>query len=84
MISASLMSSLKTTSERDALQAQLRTPLDALRAALESIASALEAEHPHLDVIERGIDQTVTLSRRVQDLIDEVAPLETKSAGALR
>ena len=78
------MSSKKTTSRRDDLHAELRTPLDALRAALESIANALEAEHPHLDVVERGIDQAATLSRRVQDLIDEVAPLEAKHMGAAR
>ena len=79
-----LMSPPKTTFQRNDLQAQLRTPLDALRAALESIANSLEAEHPHLDVVERGIDQIVTLSQRVQDLIDEVAPLNMRSKETTR
>ena len=37
-----------------------------------------------IDVVERGIDQTVTLSQRVQDLIDEVAPLNMRSKEATR
>ena len=78
------MSSPKTISDRDALQAQLRTPLDALRAALESIARTLDADAEHLSVVERGIDQTVTLSRRIQDLIDEVAPLNTSPKESTR
>ena len=78
------MSSPKPISDRDALQAQLRTPLDALRAALESIARTLHADAEHLGVVERGIAQTVTLSRRIQDLIDEVAPLNTSPKESTR
>ena len=76
------MSSLTTTTQRAELQAQLRIPLDALRAALESIAEALHSEHAHRDVVERGITHTVALTRRVQDLIDEIAPREASSVEA--
>lgn len=78
------MPSNKTTSQREELHTQLRTPLDALRAALESIANDLEGGRPHLAIIERGIDQTVTLSRRIQNLIDEIAPLEASSMETAR
>lgn len=73
------MSNAMTHFNRDHLQQELRTPLDALRAALESIAASFDPNHPHMGVVERGIDQTVTLSLRVQNLIDTVAPLSANA-----